>query len=92
MPDVSKRLIKLDDRPFHTSGYAQVANGSRVGSTSTMSFERRQQIDQNRQRVGGYQRSAIGRTTNEFRPKAIATDISKQPLLADKPKPYNPYA
>jgi hypothetical protein len=96
MPDVSKRLIKLDDRPFHTSGYAQVANGSRVGAVSTMSFERRQQIDQNRQRVGGYQRSAIGMSGNYQKPKpAVTNTASSQVHNSPTEQPmgrYDPYA
>ena len=91
---MNKHIVKTDDnQPFHTSGYAQVANGNRVGAVSTMSFERRQQIDQNRQKIGDYRRSTIGRATSEFRPKIVISPISAstKPSLVEKPTPYNPY-
>lgn len=100
MLDLNKHIVKNDDgAPFHTSGYAIAANGNRVGATSAVSFEKRQQIDQNRMRVAGYQHSVIGKTRGIFRPKTVAeSDITSRPALnqntgpvAEPRRPYNPY-
>jgi hypothetical protein len=89
---ISKRLIKINERPFHTSAYAQTVNAGRVGATSTVSFERRQQIEQNRQKVGGYRHSSLGRTVSEFKPKTITNlTVSIPTTPAEASKPYNPY-
>ena len=90
--NINKRLIKINERPFHTSAYAQASNIGRLGATSTISFERRQKIEQNRQKIGGYRHSALGRTVSEFRPKT-ATDLTAfaPAAPAEAPKPYNPY-
>lgn len=59
--DLNKHIAKNDDnKPFHSNGYARVANGDRLGSTDKVSFNQRQQINYNRQFIGGYNSSAIG--------------------------------
>ncbi len=59
--DLNKHIVANDTgKPFHSSGFAEAANGNHFGATTSMSFEQRRQIDQNRQAVAGYQRSAIG--------------------------------
>lgn len=57
---MNDHIIKDDNKPFHSNGYASAANGDRFGSTSCESFDRRRQVDANRRIVSGYQRSAIG--------------------------------
>jgi hypothetical protein len=86
------RVLKLDEKPFHTNAYAKAMNAGRAGSTSTMSFEKRQQIEQNRQEIGSYRHSALGRTVSEFRPKAITDLKTTSPVApAEAQRPYNPY-
>jgi hypothetical protein len=103
MLDMNKHIVKTDDsKPFHTSGYATVANRDRVGSVSTLSFERRQQIEQNRQRVGNYRQSVIGSSYSSLRPKTVAgADVTNRAAImqsprnsvpAPKPQSYNPYS
>ena len=70
---MNNHIYKPDNnKPFHSNGYAVVANGDQLGAVSTVSFEKRQQIDQNRRLVGGYNRSSIGRSYNEsLRAKSV---------------------
>jgi hypothetical protein len=59
--DLNKHIVKnSNDSLFHSSGFAQVANGNRLGSDGDISFEKRQQIERNRRLIGSYQRSTIG--------------------------------
>lgn len=73
MMDLNKHIVKNDDsKPFHSNGYAQVASGDRLGSTASISFDQRQQIEYNRRVIGGYNRSAIGGLHNSTsRPKPV---------------------
>jgi len=97
---MNDHIVKADDsKPFHTSGYAVVANGNRVGAVSTVTFAQRQQIEKNRQKIGGYNRSAIGRSFAEARARAVTSDASRASStqgLANsapisKPQSYDPY-
>lgn len=58
-------MYSFDDndgkKPFHSSGYAEVAHGDSIGSTSTQSFQERSRIDNNRQTVGKYHHSSVAR-------------------------------
>lgn len=45
---------------FHSNSYASIVDGNRIGSTSHISFNKRQKIENNRNVVMGYNRSAIG--------------------------------
>lgn len=59
--DLNKHLVAFDaSKPFHNSGFAEVANGDHFGSTSNISFDQRLQIDRNRQIIASYQRSTLG--------------------------------
>ena len=72
MMDLNSHIVKNDDnKPFHSSGFAQVATGNRIGSVGGDSFSRRQQIDRERRLVYGYNRSAIGGAYGVLRAKSI---------------------
>lgn len=72
MMDLNKHIVKNDDnKPFHSNGFAQIASGNRVGSVGRVSFNQRQQINNNRRLVYGYSRSTIGNTYSALRPKPI---------------------
>jgi hypothetical protein len=85
---ISKFVNDPNAKPFHSSGYAEVANGDAMGSTSSQSFEQRQRIDRNRQAIGRYRESAVARVhRNEFhhtssagRPVADASAATPQSL------------
>jgi len=73
MMDLNQHIVKNDDdKPFHSNGYAQVANGNQIGSTTSVSFEQRQLIERNRQLINNYNRSAIGSTYGVMRAKPVA--------------------
>lgn len=101
MLDLNKYIVKTDhNKPFHTSSYAQVANGNKLGATSTISFEKRQQIEKNRQKISNYRQSLIGNSYNSIRPKSVETisDTGRPPSQRRpnevpklKPRPYDPY-
>ncbi|MNH58605.1 hypothetical protein D3C73_104140 [compost metagenome] len=48
------------DAVFHSSVYAQEAQGDRLGSTSVDPFHQRLHLERNRQSVRSYRESAIG--------------------------------
>lgn len=76
MMDLNKHIVKNDDnKPFHSSGFAQVASGNRVGSVGNTSFSQRQQIENNRRLVYGYNRSVIGNPCSVSRPKPILNNL-----------------
>lgn len=56
---------------FHSSAYGVAQNGAGMGAASTQSFRERRAIEQNRQNIGGYDRSRImnGASMNGPRPK-----------------------
>lgn len=56
------KFVNDADKPFHSSGFAEVANGSQMGATSAESFDRRYQVDQNRKLVQKYRDSSLART------------------------------
>ena len=61
MRDMNKHIFKTDDnKPFHSNGYAVVASGDRIGSTSSTSFNQRLNIDRNRRIVNNYHLSSLG--------------------------------
>lgn len=49
------------EKPFHSSGYAEVSNGGSIGSTNSQTFGQRYTADQNRSVVRKYRDSYIGR-------------------------------
>jgi hypothetical protein len=78
MMDLNKHIVKNDNnKPFHSNGYAQVANGNQLGSTANISFNQRQQVKYNRRVIGGYNRSSIGglyNGVNRTRPTTRGVD------------------
>jgi hypothetical protein len=93
MMDLNNHIVKNNDnKPFHSSGFAQIAVGNRVGSVGTTSFDRRQQIDRERRLVYGYNRSAIGsaygvaRATKQFIKSPNTTSVN-QLLPQNKVRP-----
>lgn len=76
--DLNKHIITNNNDAgahFHSSGYARVAFGDRVGSTTTESFGARRQIDSSRQLIKGYHRSAIGNSYSAVRAKPVDTSL-----------------
>jgi len=80
--DLNKHIVINNNRkPFHSNGYARIANGDRIGSVGNTSFNQRQYIDNNRQTVDLYKRSVVGSSRGVLRAKryarpAMATDLS----------------
>ena len=95
-----------DVNAFHSSAYAQEANGSRIGSTSVSSFADRIELEKNRQAVRSYRHSAIGSSAFSRQPGSQASGSrgnimpSSRPTPAPMPtgfreppsRPYNPYS
>ena len=50
--------VKSED-VLHSSGYARAQNERSFGASGGMSFEKRQEIEQNRKMVGGYDKSML---------------------------------
>lgn len=76
--DLNKHIVTdKNNSTFHSSGFARVAGGDRIGSTSTVSFNQRLQIDKNRQLVNGYERSAIANSRGVLRAKTFNRDAAK---------------
>lgn len=101
--DLNKHIITNDtNKPFHSNGYAQIAVGNRVGSTSSKSFLQRQEIDRSRQIIRGYNRSTIGSSYGALRAKPISASsginrsaVRSTPISRSVTNPapkYNPFA
>ena len=102
----NKYLGQQNKNIFHTSGYARLAQGGVIGSTSTETFERRRQIERNRRAVRRYGDSLIGRghmrevaqnsTQNPMRyggSYSPRSSVQAPPRTFHEPPPrYNPYA
>jgi len=56
---ISKFVNNPGEKPFHTSGYARVAQGNAMGVASTQSFAQRQRIEKNRQLIQQYRDSQV---------------------------------
>ena len=70
--NLNNHIVANDiSKPFHNSGFAEVANGDHFGSTSNISFDQRLQIDRNRQIIASYQRSTLGNTYGAQRVKPV---------------------
>lgn len=50
--------VKSED-VLHSSGYARAQNEGSFGASGGVSFEKRQEIEQNRKMVSGYDRSML---------------------------------
>jgi len=55
------KFDNIPEKPFHSSSYAEVANGGSIGSTNGQTFGQRYSADQNRSVVRKYRDSHIGR-------------------------------
>ena len=53
------RLVNDANKPFHSNGYAEVANGLSIGAASAETFQQRYRIDQNRKIIPQYRNSLI---------------------------------
>lgn len=53
----------------HSSGYADVSNGSRFGASDNTTFSERQQVELNRKMIKGYRNAMVARGVNHM-PKA----------------------
>lgn len=57
---ISKFIGKnFTDKPFHSNGYAQAAQGERIGSVSQETFNQRQAMQKNRKLIGHYKDARI---------------------------------
>lgn len=101
MLDLNKHIVTDGSQPFHSNGIARVANGDRIGSASNMSFEKRQQIEKNRQNIAGYNRSVIGSNYGALRARPVSNaNITRNSMIRQNmantpnamPQRYNPYA
>lgn len=48
-----------DDVSFHSTGYAEAAHGTNIGSTSVQTFAERHYMERNRRAVGRYRDSMV---------------------------------
>ena len=90
--DLNKHIVTDDSSSlFHTSGYAQVANGNNLGAVNTQTFEQRQQIERNRQIVGGYSRSTMGQSYSAMRARPVVSrDIARTSMRPRAAMPNRP--
>ena len=95
-----------DVTPFHSSAYANAANGERLGAVSTQSFVQRLHLERNRQHVRHYGHSRLGRGMGEVRPLSMPMRPEQAPpqrierpaggepsqhTFREPPTRYNPY-
>ena len=74
--DLNKHIVTNDtSKPLHSSGFAKIANGDRIGAAGNTSFYQRQQFDRSRQIIDGYQRSSIGNSYGVLRAKSVAKEM-----------------
>lgn len=84
--DLNKYIVKNDNNEnklFHSNGYAQVASGNKVGSTSDVTFNQRLEIDHKRKIIGEYRRSMIGSVSNIPRIRTVnrhPTKLVRRPI------------
>jgi hypothetical protein len=104
---INKFLPNDGERPFHSSAYAKVAHGDALGAVSSQSFAERHRIDRNRQAIGGYRHSLVGKAYGAERARSVASSAETQraqlgtPLARPSSRPqtfreppargYNPY-
>lgn len=66
---------------FHSSGFAKIASGNRVGAVSRETFAQRRQLDINRRIINNYRQSNFGQ--NYATPVANPTEPSPSGPPAD---------
>ncbi len=71
---------------FHSSGVVSDADGEKIGSINSESFEQRQKVEGNRRLVGGYRNAGIVHT---YRQEAHDALFSQQGNSDDKDKKYH---
>lgn len=72
-------------KPFHSSGYAKVANGDQLGATSPESFNTRLSIDKNRKTIHNYRESLVAQ--GQRRPIASVDNVEAViPTPPDNPR------
>lgn len=92
------KFTNNSEKPFHSSGYAKVANGDAIGSTSSESFSQRRMINRYRRAVGNYGdshvarggspgvRGSVPRTSRVEKPAQPPRGFVEPPV-----RKYNPY-
>ncbi len=78
--------IRHDDRKdfFHSSGYANAQSGENFGAASAESYDKRQEIDRNRQFVQKYKSSSIASATyNRGAAKTFEESQASNPMGYD---------
>ena len=58
---INKFVHNNDEKPFHSSGYAEAAHGDKIGSTTHQTFEQRMRIEKNRSTIRQYRDSLVAR-------------------------------
>ncbi len=80
-----------DEKPFHSSGYAEVAGSGAIGSTNSQSFRQRHYIERNRKHVNRYGDSFIAtglHAREEFQKMNSSREESKKRRgQPEKPSP-----
>jgi len=101
---ISRFARTPDEKPFHSSAYAKVARGARIGSTTPQPFSERTRIEKNRRAVASYRDSYVAthqiayadRRNRPFRPQphqseAIGTpETPTQPSKGPEPRQPEP--
>lgn len=90
MLDLNKYSNSDKSQILHTSGYARVGRGTKIGSTSNQTFQQRIEMTQQERTIAGYRRSAIGAQRGSLRAKQAtpeSTQIQRRPVAGDKPAP-----
>ena len=82
---MNNHIVKIDDdKPFHSNGYAVIANGDQIGATSNVSFQQRQEIDRNRQIIENYHRSSIGNAYGVMRAKPVVQSAASRTSMRQR--------
>lgn len=68
------------EKPFHSSGYAEVAQGGQIGSTNTQTFGQRYKIDQNRSAVRKYRDSYVGQGALRDQGRSVVPLPARKPM------------
>jgi hypothetical protein len=84
--DLNKFIHNAEGTPFHSSGYAESANGGSIGSTSSQTFGQRTHIERNRRAVRRYGDSLIGQNyMREATQTGTSASHSEQRPVMDVP-------
>lgn len=76
------KFSDIPEKPFHSSAYAETANGGSIGSTNSQTFGQRYDADQNRFVVRKYGDSHIGRGSlrHQARP-GMVNPFHREPIV-----------